>query len=67
MPEYLIRFFHRIYIFYSWGDIDTAQGLYQYYKNYDEFDNALEKRGIVFTMDLNYFDEEVHNEKSEAC
>ena len=50
--ELLIRFFHRIYVFYNWKDLEYAQMVYKTIKNYDEFDQKLFDRGIMFTYDF---------------
>ena len=55
MSEYLIAFFHRVYIFYTWEDALTAQNIYTKHHNYDEFENELEKNHIPFCYDLDWY------------
>jgi len=55
MSEYLIAFFHRVYIFYSWEDVLNAQKIYTKHRNYDEFENELECNHITFCYDLDWY------------
>jgi len=52
MHEKKIRFFHRIYIFYDWNDIEKAKLIYTNHKNYDEFENDLDSHNIIFCYDM---------------
>jgi len=50
--EIQIRFFHRIYCFYSTIDVCTARAIYKHHRNYDEFERDLDERRIEFTWDF---------------
>jgi len=50
--EIQIRFFHRIYCFYHMHDVRIAQSIYRFFKNYNDFEEALDNRKIEFTWEF---------------
>ena len=50
--ELIICFFHKLYIFYDWGDIEKAKRAYRGYRNCGDFENDLDRQGIIFCWDI---------------